>query len=80
MKDLRTYRTALELSQSKLARLSGVSRYKVCTYELGDGFLTPEEQARIREALQAECERLRKISAQFEFDQTTAKETPVESG
>jgi hypothetical protein len=47
--------------------LSRVSRFKICLYELGDGSLTPEEQSRIREALQAEAERLRQISTQFDF-------------
>jgi len=46
--------------------LSSVSRFKICTYELGDGSLTAEEQTRIREALQAEAERLRQISTHFD--------------
>jgi hypothetical protein len=57
----------LGLSQSRLARLSGVSRFKICTYELGNGALSQDEQNRIREALQAEAERLRSISIQSEF-------------
>ena len=64
---LRIHRKTLGISQSKLARLSRVSRFKICLYELGDGSLTPEEQSRIREALQAEAERLRQISTQFDF-------------
>jgi predicted transcriptional regulator len=60
---LRAGRTSLGISQSRLARLSGVSRFKICTYELGNGTLRPEDQSRIREALQAEAERLRTIPA-----------------
>jgi predicted transcriptional regulator len=61
--NLRASRTYLGISQSRLARLSGVSRFKICTYELGDDSLRPEEQNRIREALQVEAERLRAIPA-----------------
>jgi predicted transcriptional regulator len=49
------------LSQSKLARLSGVSRFKLCAHELGAGSLTPEELRRICDALQAESDRLRNV-------------------
>ena len=45
--------------------MPSVSRFKICTYELGDGSLTGDEQARIREALQAEADRLRQISSQL---------------
>jgi len=64
---LRAQRSALGLSQSKLARLSRVSRFKICTHELGDGTLSPDERRRICEALQAEAERLRNITVQIEF-------------
>ena len=47
--------------------MSGVSRFKICTYELGAGSLTTDEQTRIREALQTEAERLRNISIQIDF-------------
>jgi predicted transcriptional regulator len=65
--NLRIQRNALGISQSRLARLTGVSRFKICTYELGDGPLTLEEQNRIREALQAEAERLRTIATQIDL-------------
>ena len=39
---------ALGISQSRLARMSGVSRFKICSYELGDSSLTADEQNRIR--------------------------------
>ena len=58
---LRLTRNALGISQSKLARLSGVSRFKICTYELGGGSLTPEEVERVRDALLAEASRLRNL-------------------
>jgi predicted transcriptional regulator len=63
--NLRSDRNTLGISQSRLARLSGVSRFQICTYELGDGSLTPEEQARIHAALISEAERLRNIAIQF---------------
>jgi predicted transcriptional regulator len=58
---LRVQRNALGISQSKLARLSGVSRFKICTYELGGGSLTWEERERVREALLTEANRLRSL-------------------
>ena len=63
---LKSFRTALGISQSKLARISGVSRFKICTYELGSGSLSPEDQNQISEALQAELERLRGIPARID--------------
>lgn len=66
---LRASRIGLGLSQSRLARLSGVSRFKICTYELGDCSLNSEDRTRIRQALQLEAERLRNISLQIDFDQ-----------
>jgi predicted transcriptional regulator len=56
--NLRLQRSALGISQSKLARISGVSRLKICTYELGGESLTPEEHGRVREALLNETNRL----------------------
>lgn len=51
----------LGLSQARLAKLSGVSRFKICLFELGDGELTTEELGRIRVALEAEAQRLRSL-------------------
>ena len=66
--NLRTHRLALGISQSRLARISGVSRFKICTFELGSGSLNPDEQDRIRKALHAEADRLRDIPAQIDLD------------
>ena len=71
--DLRQQRQALGLSQSKLARLSHVSRFKICTYELGDCSLTPEQQHLIREALCGEADRLRSLSIQIEFGRSPSQ-------
>jgi predicted transcriptional regulator len=64
--NLRVDRSALGISQSRLARLSGVSRFKICTFELGSGALTNDELDRIRTALRAEADRLRSISRQID--------------
>jgi predicted transcriptional regulator len=65
--DLRGARSVVGISQSKLARLSGVSRFKICMYELGDSALTTAEQSQIQETLKAEAERLRSVSRKVDF-------------
>lgn len=62
MFDLKEIRRKLGLSQSKLARLSTVSRFKICTFELGGGSLNDDELRQIRQALQQETDRLRSVS------------------
>ena len=63
----RANRISLGLSQSRLARLSGVSRFKICTYELGDGHLSVEERRRLYGALQIEAHRLTGLAAQLDL-------------
>jgi predicted transcriptional regulator len=67
VENLRACRVSLGVSQSRLARLAGVSRFKICAYEIGDRALSQEEQSRIRVALEAEAQRLRGISVEIEF-------------
>jgi transcriptional regulator with XRE-family HTH domain len=71
--DLRAYRLSLGISQSRLARLSGVSRFKLCVYELGSGSLTPEELTRIKGAFEHETARLSAAVAGFQFPSEVAK-------
>jgi len=78
--DLREIRISLGLSQSKLARISAVSRFKICTYELGDGYLSKDDQGRIRKALHAEAERLQNISLQIDFTQPRQSPAQESSG
>jgi hypothetical protein len=68
---LRANRISLGVSQSRLGRLSGVSRFKICTYELGDGHLSPEEQRRLYGALQAEADRLRGLAVQLDLQRSS---------
>ncbi len=75
MLSLRAHRNLVRISQSNLARLSGVSRFKICLYELGDGHLTLDEQDRIQEALTTEAARLRSIPDQIDFDQVRVTES-----
>ena len=56
----------------RLARLSGVSRFKICTYELGDGSLTAEEHSRIQLVLQREAEGLRSLATSIQVRQPLA--------
>jgi predicted transcriptional regulator len=67
MVNLRSSRQSLGISQSKLARISGVSRFKICTFELGGGSLNPQECERIRTALEAEAGRIRSIAINPHF-------------
>ena len=78
--NLRDHRNALGISQSRLARASGVSRFKICTFELGNGSLTAIEQGRIHEALRTEAARLRNVSAYFEAEEPNASTLSVEGG
>jgi predicted transcriptional regulator len=73
--DLQINRRVLGLSQSKLARLSGVSRFKICTFELGSGSLSFEDQQRIRVALETEAARLRSVAAAVSFDGADSTES-----
>jgi predicted transcriptional regulator len=63
--ELRSCREALGISQLKLARLSGVSRFKICLFELGDGSLTEGERRRIHDAMRAQAELQRQALADF---------------
>jgi predicted transcriptional regulator len=78
MNDLRSRRTMLGMSQSKLARISGVKRFKICTFELGDCPLTPEEQKKIGNALQAETERLRSLPAKIDLGEFGSADVEAE--
>lgn len=72
MINLRSRRESLGISQSKLARVSGVSRFKICMFELGGGLLSEHECQRIKTALEAEAARIRSATVgldllDFEF-------------
>ena len=51
----------LGVSQSRLARLSGVSRFRICVSELGERQFTEDEAARVEEALLREAARMRAV-------------------
>lgn len=65
--EIRSSRQDLGISQSRLARLAGVSRFKVCTFELGSGSLSKDEHRRLEQALLNEAERLRALSTKVEL-------------
>ena len=54
--------------------MSGVSRFKICTFELGSGSLSADEQDRIRKALHSEAARLRNIPNQIDLDRPAPPE------
>ena len=67
MFDLKTKRIRLGLSQTRVARLAGVSRFKIALFELGDGDLTAEEQKKITRALQDEVIRLQACLSELQL-------------
>jgi transcriptional regulator with XRE-family HTH domain len=79
MTNLRSYRAALGLSQSKLARLSGVSRLKICLFELGDGKLSADDESRIHVALRAEAMRLQSLAAEVNLGESASATSSVEA-
>jgi predicted transcriptional regulator len=58
VQDLKDLRKRLSLSQLRLARISGVSRFNIALAELGDRPLRPDEAAKIDSAIQREAARL----------------------
>jgi predicted transcriptional regulator len=75
MVNLRSTRESLSISQSKLARLAVVSRYKICMFELGGGSLTAQENRRIKTALEAEAARIRAAAVKIEIPDPEFGET-----
>jgi predicted transcriptional regulator len=76
--ELRSNRAALGISQSRLARISGVSRFKICLFEIGDGQLSVDEENRIRGALNAEIDRLRNLLENIDFRQVRSSSPQVQ--
>lgn len=56
--NLKHFRTVMKLSQSRLARISGISRFNIVQAELGERPLRPDEAARIRIVIFQEAQRL----------------------
>ena len=77
---LRAIRITLGLSQSQLARLSGVPRHKICTFELGDGTLDPDQEVRLRNAVQTETNRLRNLAVEIDFVELISAAEPRRKG
>jgi hypothetical protein len=57
---LRNRRLSLNLSQSRVSRISGVSRFKLNQFELGGKALSEAELARVNRAISQEAKRLRR--------------------
>lgn len=71
-----SHRKALGLTQSKLARLAEVSRFKLCTFELGGGSLSANEHTRLLRALETEAARLRNLPKALTEVRAGAKAVP----
>lgn len=63
MANFTSRRKLMRMSQHKLSKAAGVSRFKIALAELGEGTLTPDETARIDHALRAEARRIREALA-----------------
>ena len=57
--NIRDHRLRLRLSQTRLAALAQVSRFKICLHERGDQQLSTEELGRIQQAFEREAGRIR---------------------
>ena len=62
---LKKDRVALGISQSRLARLAHLPRFKIVFFELGERPLSEEDQACVRAVLQAEAGRLVSAAAEI---------------
>jgi predicted transcriptional regulator len=76
--ELRSNRAPLGISQSRLARISGVSRFKICLFEIGDGQLSADEEDRIKGALNTEIDRLRTLLENIDFRQVRSSSPQVQ--
>ena len=65
MANFKQQRQQIGISQSRLARLSGVSRFNICCSELGQRLLTDDERTRIRSALKMEITRMRAVMSEL---------------
>jgi predicted transcriptional regulator len=78
--NLRSNRAALGLSQSKLARESGVPRFKINTTELGGAQLTHEQETLVRAALEREARRLAAAASSFHTESARGSAATMENG
>ena len=58
--NIRARRFQLRISQSQLARLSGVSRFKICMHELGDKPLNKKDEKEVEKAIRNEAARIQR--------------------
>ncbi len=58
--NIRDRRLRLRLSQTRLAGLAKVSRFKICLHERGDQFLNAEELGRIQQVFREEAQKIRR--------------------
>jgi len=73
----RAHRESLGLTQLRTARISGVSRFKLCLYESDNGDLTIDEHRQLLTALQREAERIRDVAAALNFGAATVADAPA---
>lgn len=76
---LPSHRKALGLSQNRLARLAGVSRYNLCQFELGSHKLSEDDQRKLVNALRVEVSRLRQLPDGILPESTSGEVTSLEA-
>jgi len=59
--DVKAARQRMSISQLRLAKLSGVSRFKIGLHEAGNSQLSDQELTRIKAALRKEARRMRDL-------------------
>jgi plasmid maintenance system antidote protein VapI len=64
---LRLFRISIGVSQSGLARISGVQRWKINAFELGDIKLSDDELRKLRAAFQTQLDRLHNLPANMDL-------------
>jgi plasmid maintenance system antidote protein VapI len=65
--EMRSLRTSIGVSQSGLARMSGVQRWRINAFELGDMDLSDEDLHKLEVAFQSHLDRLHNLPSSLDL-------------